>query len=207
MGEMERPTDEELVELVQAEKGSSAAEPFLNELFQRHQTKVASWCYNITGDVNSAADLAQEIFVKAFQALPSFRKGSKFTTWLYSISRNHCLDELRSRKKRQEELSDSLPEEIEDWSLAGADAVLVQREAAEVLRQLIRESLDETETKVMTLHYVDELPLDAVSRLLGLTNASGAKAYVVSARRKLKRAHELWKARSKSSTKAGKNVE
>jgi RNA polymerase sigma-70 factor (ECF subfamily) len=206
MGGMERFTDEELIELVQAEKGSSAAEPPLNELFQRHQAKVASWCYHITGDVNSAADLAQEIFIKAFQALPSFRRGSKFTTWLYSISRNHCLDELRSRKKRHEDLSDSLPDEIEDWSMAGADSVLEQREAAQLLRQLIRESLDEMETKVMTLHYVNELPLDAVSRLLGLTNTSGAKAYVVSARRKLRRAHDLWKIRSKS-TKAGKNVE
>jgi RNA polymerase sigma-70 factor, ECF subfamily len=206
MGGMERPTDEELVERVQAEKDSSAAEPFLSQLFQRHQTKVASWCYHITGDVNSAADLAQEIFIKAFQALPSFRKGSKFTTWLYSISRNHCLDELRSRQRRNQELSDSLPDEIEDWGLAGADSVLEQREAAELLRRLIRESLDETETKVMTLHYVNELPLDAVSRMLGLTNASGAKAYVVSARRKLRRAHDLWKNRNKI-TKAGTNVE
>jgi RNA polymerase sigma-70 factor, ECF subfamily len=203
---MERPTDEELVELVQAEKGSSAVESSLNELFQRHQAKVAAWCYHMTGDVNSAADLAQEVFIKAFQALPQFRRGSKFTTWLYSISRNHCLDELRSRRKRNEELSDSLPDEIEDWGLAGADSVLEQREAAELLRRLIRESLDETEIKVMTLHYVNELPLDAVSRMLGLTNASGAKAYVVSARRKLRRAHDLWKSRNKAS-KAGTNVE
>ena len=206
MGGMEQFTDEELIELAQAEKGSAAAELPLSELFRRHQTKVASWCYHITGDVNSAADLAQEIFIKAFQALPSFRRGSKFTTWLYSISRNHCLDELRSRRKRNDDLSDSLPDEIEDWGMAGADSVLEQREAAELLRQLIRESLDETETKVMTLHYVNELPLDAVSRMLGLTNTSGAKAYVVSARRKLRRAHDLWKSRNKSS-KAGKNVE
>lgn len=206
MGGMEQSTDEELIELVQAEKDSAAAERPLNELFRRHQAKVASWCYHITGDVNSAADLAQEIFIKAFQALPAFRKGSKFTTWLYSISRNHCLDELRSKRKRNEELSDSLPDEIEDWGMAGADSVLEQREAAELLRQLIRESLDEIETKVMTLHYVNELPLDAVSRMLGLTNTSGAKAYVVSARRKLRRAHDLWKSRNKSS-KAGKNAE
>src|SRR5262245_3659277 len=206
MGGMERFTDEELIELVQAGKGSSAAEPPLTELFQRHQAKVAAWCYHMTGDVNSAADLAQEIFIKAFQALPQFRRGSKFTTWLYSISRNHCLDELRSRKRRNEELSDSLPDEIEDWSMTGADSVLEQREATELLRRLIRESLDETETKVMTLHYVNELPLDAVSRMLGLTNASGAKAYIVSARRKLRRAHDLWKSRNQSS-KAGTNVE
>jgi RNA polymerase sigma-70 factor, ECF subfamily len=206
MGGMEQFTDEELIELAQAERGSAAAEMPLNELFRRHQAKVASWCYHITGDVNSAADLAQEIFIKAFQALPSFRQGAKFTTWLYSISRNHCLDELRSRKRRNEELSDSLPEEIEDWSITGADSALERREAAELMRQLIRDSLDETETKVMTLHYVNELPLDAVSRMLGLTNSSGAKAYVVSARRKLRRAHDLWTNRSKS-IKAGRHVE
>jgi RNA polymerase sigma-70 factor, ECF subfamily len=55
------------------------------------------------------------------------------------------------------------------------------------LRQLMQEALDETEAKVMTLHYVDELPLDSITRLLGLENPSGAKAYVVSARRKLQR--------------------
>jgi RNA polymerase sigma-70 factor, ECF subfamily len=194
---MERLTDEQLIERCQAEKGSPAAEQALNVLFERYRSKVSSWCYRMVGDVDSAADLAQEIFLKAFQGLGSFRRGSKFTTWLYSIARNHCLDELRSRKRSMEENSETLPDEIEDSGSQGADAALLQRESGELLKKLIGESLDETETKVMTLHYVHELPLDAVSRLLGLTNASGAKAYVVSARRKLKRAHELWKNRSK----------
>lgn len=205
LASMERFTDEELIARCQAEQNSAAAESSLSILFQRHQAKVAAWCYHITGDVNSAADLAQEIFLKAFQGLHSFRRGAKFTTWLYSITRNHCLDELRSRKRQVEDLSISLPEEIEDWSTEGVHSAMEQRESSELMGQLIRESLDEIEAKVMTLHYVHELPLDSVSRLLGLTNTSGAKAYVVSARRKLKRAHELWKERSKS--KAGKHVE
>ena len=58
----------------------------------------------------------------------------------------------------------------------------------------------------MILHYVHELPLGAVSRMLGLTNESGAKAFVVSARRKLKRAHELWQSRNKT-VRAARNVE
>jgi RNA polymerase sigma-70 factor, ECF subfamily len=194
---MERLTDEQLIERCQAEQGSPAAELSLNVLFERYHAKVSSWCYRMVGDVDSAADLAQEIFLKAFQGLGSFRRGSKFTTWLYSIARNHCLDELRSRKRSIEESTEILPDEIEDSGLEGADAAILQRESGELLKKLMQESLDETETKVMTLHYVHELPLDAVSRLLGLTNTSGAKAYVVSARRKLKRAHELWKNRSK----------
>lgn len=189
---MERFTDEELIERCQAAVEPAASEPFLNVLFQRHHARVASWCYHITGDTNSAVDLAQEVFIKAFQAVRSFRRGSKFTTWLYSITRNHCLDELRSRKRQIQELED-LPEDLQDWGMTSADSAIEQRESRELMRKLIRESLDDTETKVMTLHYVHEVSLDAVSRMLGLPNDSGAKAYVVSARRKLKRAYETWK--------------
>ncbi len=51
--------------------------------------------------------------------------------------------------------------------------------------RMILESLDETEARVMMLHYGEEIPLNTVSQMLGLTNKSGAKAYIVSARRKL----------------------
>jgi len=205
MARMDGLTDEELVGRWQAADGDPDAERFLAELFRRHQTKVAAWCYQITGDVNSAADLAQEVFLKAFQGLPSFRKGSKFTTWLYSIARNRSLDELRSRRRRVEETSEEFPEDIGDWRTESMDSTIERRQAADLMRQLVRESLDETENRVMVLHYVDELPLDSITRLLGLTNTSGAKAYIVSARRKLKRAHELWK--SSGSNKAGEHVD
>jgi hypothetical protein len=54
----------------------------------------------------------------------------------------------------------------------------------------MQSTLSEVETQVMTLHYGEELSLDAVTRALNLNNASGAKAYVVSAKRKLARAME-----------------
>jgi|SRR5215831_760165 len=194
---MERFTDEELIEGCQAAEDPAAAEPFLNVLFQRYHARVASWCYHITGDTNAAVDLAQEVFIKAFQGLPSFRRGAKFTTWLYSIARNHCLDELRSRRRQIEELP-AESEDIDDGGAIRADTALEERESRDLMRRLIRESLDETEAKVMILHYVHELPLGSVSRMLNLTNESGAKAYVVSARRKLKRAHEMWMNRNKT---------
>jgi RNA polymerase sigma-70 factor (ECF subfamily) len=194
---MEPLTDEELIESCQAAEGPAAGEPFLNVLFQRHHARVASWCYRITGDTNSAVDLAQEVFIKVFQGVRSFRKGSKFTTWLYSITRNHCLDEIRSRKRHLQELI-TLPEDIEDSGAFRADSALEQQESRDLMQRLIRESLDDTEAKVMTLHYVHELSLDAIDRMLGLTNESGAKAYIVSARRKLKRAHEVWRERSRA---------
>jgi hypothetical protein len=54
--------------------------------------------------------------------------------------------------------------------------------------QLITSTLDATETRVMTLHYAEDVPLRDITRDLTLTNRSGAKAYIVSARRKLNRA-------------------
>lgn len=204
---MERLQDEELIDRYRADVGSASAEVCLNELFARHHAKVASWCLRITGDVNSAADLAQEIFLKAFQRLHTFQGNSKFTTWLFSITRNHCLDELRSRAAHPQQTSEVLLDEIVDLSREKVSSALERRESVELLRMLIRESLDAMENKVLTLHYVHELPLDAVNRMLGLTNQSGAKAYIVSARRKLKRAHERWKSRNQIPTKGGSRVE
>lgn len=204
---METLQDEELIERYRTDVGSASAEVCVNELFSRHHAKVASWCLRITGDVSSAADLAQEVFLKAFQRLHTFQGSSKFTTWLFSITRNHCLDELRSRAAHPQETSEVLLDEIVDLNREKVSSTLERRESEELLRTLIRESLDEMENKVLTLHYVHELPLDAVSRMLGLTNQSGAKAYIVSARRKLKRAHERWKSRNQLSTRGGNRVE
>src|SRR5438270_1332254 len=89
-------SDEELVEFFRAGIAPQR-DRFLNHLFERHHSRVAAWCYRMTGDVDEATDLAQEVFLKAFQHLESFRGQSKFTTWLYSIARNHCMDALKSR--------------------------------------------------------------------------------------------------------------
>jgi RNA polymerase sigma-70 factor (ECF subfamily) len=180
-------SDEELVERFRAAASSHDGQQFLNHLFERYHTRVAAWCYRMTGNVDSAADLAQDVFLKAFQRLGSFRGDSKFCTWLYAVARNHCMDELRSRAAKPGEIGDDVLEQVADSNLEPVLQTLVRDESAQTLRELIQDTLDETESKVMTLHYVDELPLDSITRLLGLENPSGAKAYVVSARRKLQR--------------------
>lgn len=196
IGLMEALSDEELVD-----RYRSVASPqkggFLDELFGRHHTRVAVWCYRMTGDVGSATDLAQEVFLKAFQNLDSFRGQSKFTTWLYSIARNHCMDALKLRAAAPLMAGEAALERVQDLHAGELLSIMERREAAETVRQLMRETLDEMEAKVMTLHYAHELPLEAVTRMLELTNPSGAKAYVVSARRKLARAFHQWREREK----------
>jgi RNA polymerase sigma-70 factor (ECF subfamily) len=192
---MEELSDEELVERYRSEPASSRGESFLNQLFARHHTRVASWCFRMTGNADSAADSAQEVFLKAFQHLDSFRGDSKFSTWLYSIARNHCMDEFRTRAARPAETTDVVLEEMADSRFEETWRTMERRESEQLVRQLMRDALDGTEAEVMTLHYVHELPLDSITRLLALRNQSGAKAYIVSARRKLSRAFAQWQSR------------
>jgi len=190
-------SDEALIAQYRAEADKAQAELYLNELFRRHHVKVARWCLSVTGDRESAVDLAQEICVKAYQNLSYFKGQSKFSTWLYSITRNHCLNALRSKAnapdmESDEAVMDTLPDMRSDSPLASVE----RKQQADIARQLINETLDETEKKVFTLHFGEELPLDAITRMLNLENASGAKAYLVSAKRKLDRAARRWKARA-----------
>jgi RNA polymerase sigma-70 factor (ECF subfamily) len=195
---MEPLPDEVLVARYQAQPGSPEAGRCLDELFQRYRGKVALWCLRLAGDRDGAADMAQDVFLKAFRALPSFRGDAKFSTWLYTIARNHCFNEIKSKAGTPESTVDPALYEATDEA-PDPLAQLESASSAGMLREWIATSLSAVETQVITLHYVEELPLDAVTRLLNLDNTSGAKAYIVSAKRKLLRAAERWKARSPGS--------
>jgi RNA polymerase sigma-70 factor (ECF subfamily) len=198
--EFEQLSTEELVARVLALAGSPEGDRCANELFQRHYSRVAYWCLRFSGDRESAADLAQEIFARAHRALKDFQGQSKFSTWLYTIARNHCLNAAKARSVRPIEVGEEALAELpgDDSSLTG------ERESAgRLAHQLLDEALDETEKRVFTLHYGDELTLAAITRLLGLNNVSGAKAYIVSAKRKLNRCLQRWRAKQQNMVMKG----
>ncbi|MFL5311116.1 MAG: RNA polymerase sigma factor [Myxococcales bacterium] len=168
---------------------------WVQELFRRHYPKVVGWCLRFTGDREEAYDLAQTIFAKACRHLRSFRGQSRISTWLYSITRSECMNHLKSRSRRPDAAEDDELDDLPDRAAPAPDHGLEQQAWSRLVHGLLDQTLDDTEKKVFTLHYGDEVPLDSITRLLGLSNRSGAKAYIVSARRKLRRAVRLWKAR------------
>lgn len=190
-------SDEALITKYRDEADKHQADQYMNELFRRHHVKVARWCLGFTGDRESAADLAQEICAKAYKNLSYFKGQSKFSTWLYSIARNHSLNAIRSRNSMpdmdtDETVIDTLPDMTSDNPLKTVE----RNQLTEIARQFVNEELEELEKQVFTLHFAEELPLDAITRMLNLDNASGAKAYLVSAKRKLDKAVKRWKARA-----------
>ncbi|MBL8242124.1 MAG: RNA polymerase sigma factor [Bryobacterales bacterium] len=185
-------SDEELVALYQERGGPPAGTPYANELFQRHYARVSLWCFRIAGDRDRATDLAQEVFVKAWGHLAHFRSDAKFSTWLFAIARNHCFNALKSRARTAEDAVESDILDVLGIQAAGFDTALERAEMLDVARQMMARELTPVEARVMALHFVEDLPLATISRLLRMENASGAKAYVVSARRKLKVAVDRW---------------
>jgi RNA polymerase sigma-70 factor (ECF subfamily) len=181
-----RLTDAELVAAAQQANGRRA-DDCLEELFSRYQSKVAYWCLRISGDRERAADLAQEVFLRVHDRLHTFRRESRFSTWLYTVTRSVAINSgIAARRRRTDSLDADEADEPVDPA-PGADERVARGQRAAWLRRAMAEALDPLEARVLYLHFVDGLTLPGITDLLGLTNKSGAKAFIVSGKRKLHR--------------------
>lgn len=136
--------------------------------------------------------------MKAFCNLKSFRGESKVSSWLYSITRSECMNFLKARSALPDLVGEELLEERPAGDASSPDRFLEREASARIVQALLDQALDKIEKTVFTLHYGDDMPLEVITRLLGLQNRSGAKAYIVSARRKLSQAIGDWKAREQA---------
>jgi RNA polymerase sigma factor (sigma-70 family) len=198
---LDKFTDEALASGYRNTSDPAEREPFVDELFRRHYAQVARWCLRFSPDRETAADLAQEVFSKVYQNLGSFQGQSKFSTWLFSIARNHCLNVMQANRRQASELKADVEEDfLTQIPYEGETpyTALERAEAGKLLTEMLDKSLDSTEKVVFTLHYGEEVPLDTITRLLDLENASGAKAYIVSAKRKLAKLVQQRVAREKN---------
>ena len=177
-------SDEDLLQIWRTGP-KSERDAAVDELFARHYERVARWALRFTGEREAAADLAQDVFLKAHRHLHSYQGTSRFSTWLYTIVRHEFLNRATRTTPIVEDV-----EVLEDAATldAGPDTLTEQSDRAQHLRTFLVTTLDRTERVVFTLHFGDGLSLDAIARLLRLENASGAKAYIVSAKRKLAKA-------------------
>lgn len=88
-------TDAEIIEKI---RQSGSGEDF-GILYKRYYSKVLDKCHSMVRNLTQATELAEEVFIKAFEKLPSFRHQSTFSSWLYTITYNHCVDHLREKMK------------------------------------------------------------------------------------------------------------
>ena len=111
-----------------AQRGDEAA---FAVLVRAHERRVFNYVYRLLGDRGLAEDVTQEVFLRVFQALPSFSFGCRFTTWLFQVTKNRVLDELRTRDRGPRQLT-----WLED--VPSLEAVDVQLERGETLAAVWR---------------------------------------------------------------------
>ena len=186
-------SDEEL--LAASRQAGADRSRLVNDLFARHYARVARWCLRFTGDRDSAEDMAQDVFLRAHRHLDSFKADSRFTTWLYTIVRNESLRRLARHRPPTD--SEEVLAEVASIDLP-ADELVNRSQRGERLKRFLATTLDAVERRVFVLHYGDGMPLETITRLMRLDNVSGAKAYIVSARRKIVRAMSRLRARGEA---------
>ncbi len=183
-------TDEELIE--RARRKPAQAGPCLDVLYRRYYPKVAHWCLRVSGDRQLAGDLAQEVFLRVHDRLDSFRGDSRFSTWLYSVTRSVAINRGKSESRHGAASldSDAMPPPVDP--APSPHELAARGQIGSRLREAMRRDLDDLEARVLYLHFVHGMTLPAITRMLDLRNRSGAKAYVVGGTRKLRRRFGRW---------------
>ncbi len=177
--------DNELVR--QYHSGESVA---FEELAMRYHTFVLNTCFRFLNDENDAKDATQDIFVKVHFALNKFKPEAKFSTWVYRIVVNHCLNVLRSRKRRKwllvfSKYSSDFNENINNIKdfKNNPEQNLENKEQQEAITRALT-SLNEGYRTAMILHQYQGFSYKEIAEVMG-TSVSSIESILFRAKKKL----------------------
>ena len=134
-------------------------------LVERHQERIRNLLYSIFHDRDFIDDLAQEVFIKAYQALPNFRFEASFYTWLYRIAVNKSRDELRKRKTRRFFSFQTLDEGIEKDLHARLSVPPEDRDMQELIALGLKTLPEKFRTAVI-LKDIEGLPYEEIADIM-----------------------------------------
>jgi RNA polymerase sigma-70 factor (ECF subfamily) len=140
-------------------------------IVERHRRHVYQLCYRYVGNHEDAADLAQDVFIRAFKGLKGFKGQATLGTWLYRIATNVCLNRMALKTPRAEALD---PREREDLRAERPDLSLLREERAAEVRAAIRQ-LPRKQRATLILRVYHDLPHEQIAGILG-SSVGAAKA-------------------------------
>ncbi len=161
-----------------------------DELIARHRGRVVANCRYLATSGNQAEDLAQEVLVKAYFALKKYERRSKFSTWLYRIKVNHCLNHRRAERKRGADvaLDDVVPDTAELRVAPEAEAEITRKADVARVRAAVA-SLSDTLRVPLVMRELDEMSYDEIAQALEIS-LSAVKMRILRARQELRVALE-----------------
>lgn len=140
-------------------------------LVDKHKDMVFTICVKIVRKSEDAEELAQDVFMKIYDKLDTFRGDARFSTWLYRIAYNAAISKTRKRRLEVEALDDFT---INNYSVDDVKEELqsVDKEEQQVLLNQAMESLSEDDYLIIKLFYLKELPVKDISDITGLSQAN-----------------------------------
>lgn len=162
------------------------------DLLALHERFVYNLALRTVGNPTEAEDVAQEAFVRAWQALPNFRGGSALRTWLYRIVVNLCINRFPRLRRELSELSESDIDSLPEATRFDHDPALrieLRERRAWLHREI--ERLPEAQRLLLTLRYQDEMSYDEIASLVGLP-LSTVKTGLFRAKERLRRALSVY---------------
>jgi len=151
-----------------------------DEIMIRYERQIYRVCYRFVEHREDAMDLAQDVFVKAFEHLPTFRRESTLKTWLYRIAINHCLNHVKKHSQEFVQVT-----EFTSSTKSSAQAELEHQEQRQRFRRLVKR-LPPKQKAILELRVNEQLSYEEIAKISG-RSVSTIKASVFFALEKLRR--------------------
>ncbi len=162
------PPDDELV--LKSQQGDVRA---FDELVERYHGRIYGLTYNMTSNREDAEDLTQEVFVKAFEALPRFKGKSSFYTWLYRIAVNKTINYRKKRNRKRALSLDQFDQDIKTddvYHALTAKGSPLRSISLSELQEKLNEALQHLSEKhrtVVVMHDMQGIPHDEIAKVVG----------------------------------------
>jgi RNA polymerase sigma-70 factor (ECF subfamily) len=159
-------------------------------LVSRHQASVLNLIYRFIGNRTQAKDLAQEVFIRVWQAAKTYKPEAKFTTWIYRITANLCFNELKSARRKKwfsfghsdDQHGGTIEETLSDRAPSAED-LLLERERSRQISDALQ-SLPDNQRLALVLKRYDELSYQEIAQIIGCS-VSAVESLLVRAKRTL----------------------
>jgi len=181
-GERKTLTDEEVV----SEYLRTQSEYYFEILYNRYSAKIFGKCLTILKEENLAQDATQDVMMKILLNLAKFGGKSKFSTWVYSITYNFCIDFIRKRKKDKSQYYEDVSqfEDVEDE--------IDDKELLEVELERLKEILDKIppdDKSILMMKYLDGMSIKEIGAVI-MKSESAIKMQIKRAKLKFVRIHK-----------------
>ena len=152
-------------------------------LVDRYKDLVFTLSLKMLKNREEAEEVAQDTFIKVFKSLSKFKGDSKFSTWIYKVTYNSCLDRLKKNKKEQLKVAIDEYTEHQVKTIDNALENMVEEERQKAIKACL-ELLPPDDSFLLTLYYFEEQSLDEIAKVVGLT-ANNVKVKLFRSRKKL----------------------